>query len=384
MSEPARDAAVPSAISTDTEALPTNRLATIARALVTLTVIAVLVVCYFAREILAPTALALLLSLLFSPVVTALERLRLPRAVGSGIVVFALVLSASAAIASLAAPARDWVTKAPAAVHSVKQRMREWRGPFREAQEASDSLAALTQAPGQTGNVVVKDQPPMIVGILSNTPHVLGAIAAVILLIYFFLSSGDNFLRRLVEIAPSMSEKRVVVSIARDVQREISRYLLTISIINFGLGCATAIAAMLWQVPNALLWGALACVLNFAPYIGATITGCVLGIVAFSTFDSLGHALAVPATFFLLAFIEGQLVTPTVIGHRLAVNPVVVFLWLVVWGWLWGIVGVLLAGPLLACFRIVCQHTEALRPIYLLIGEANLEGDNGNARRTAS
>ena len=130
---------------------------------------------------------------------------------------------------------------------------------------------------------------------------------------------------------------------------------------------------MFVQLPNALLWGAMVFVLNFAPYVGAAISALVLAVVGFSTFDSMGHAFAAPGTFLLLAFIEGQLITPTVLGRRLALNPVVVFVWLMLWGWLWGIVGVLLAGPMLACFRIICQHTEALRPIYVLIGEARFE-----------
>ena len=112
---------------------------------------------------------------------------------------------------------------------------------------------------------------------------------------------------------------------------------------------------------------------NFAPYVGATVSAVVLATVGFSTFDNLGHAFAVPGTFLFLAFIEGQLVTPTIIGRRLAVNPVVVFVWLLIWGALWGLIGILLAGPLLACFRIICQHTEALRPIYMLIGEAKFD-----------
>ena len=131
-----------------------------------------------------------------------------------------------------------------------------------------------------------------------------------------------------------------------------------------------------------MLWGALASVLNFAPYIGAAMTAAILAIVGLTTFDSLGQALAVPASFLLLAFIEGQIVTPMVIGRRLALNPVVVFVWLLVWGQLWGIEGILLAGPLLACFRIVCRHTQALRPIYILIGEAKFEdSDSADSRR---
>jgi len=349
------------------------RLATIARSLVILAVIGVVTVCYFAEAVIAPVLLALLISLLLSPLVGFAERLRLPRPVASGLVVLMGVALSVAAIVALAQPAREWVNKAPATIKSAQQRLSSWRGPVQEAKKASDTIEGLTTQNAQGQQVVVRDQSPGLGGVLSSTSKGAEAIAVVVLLVFFFLSSGDNFLRRLVEVAPTMTEKRTVVAIARDIQREMSRYLLTITAINFGLGCATALACALLHVPNALLWGALAFVLNFAPYVGAAITGTTLALVGFSTFDSLTHALLVPGTFFLLAFIEGQLVTPTVIGRRLALNPVVVFVWLLVWGALWGIIGVLLAGPLLACFRIVCQHTQALRPIYLLIGEAKLD-----------
>jgi predicted PurR-regulated permease PerM len=160
-----------------------------------------------------------------------------------------------------------------------------------------------------------------------------------------------------------------------------SRYLQTITLINVGLGGATAVVMAVLQVPNAILWGAMVFLLNFAPYVGASVCAVVLAVLGFSTFPNLGHAIAVPISFLVLAFIEGQLVTPTIIGRRLAVNPVVVFVWLLIWGTLWGIVGILLAGPLLACFRIICQHTAALRPIYILIGEAKFDE---NEERTTS
>jgi len=351
------------------------RLATIARSLVILAVIGVVTVCYFAEAVIAPVLLALLISLLLSPLAGLVERLRLPRPVASGLVVLIGVALSVAAIVALAQPAREWVNKAPATIKSAQQRLSSWRGPVQEAKKASDTIEGLTTQDTQAQQVVVRDQSPGLGGVLSSTSKGAEAIAVVVLLVFFFLSSGDNFLRRLVEVAPTMTEKRTVVAIARDIQREMSRYLLTITAINFGLGCATALACALLHVPNASAPQSNAFVLNFAPYVGAAITGATLALVGFSTFDSLTQALLVPGTFFLLAFIEGQLVTPTVIGRRLALNPVVVFVWLLVWGALWGIIGVLLAGPLLACFRIVCQHTQALRPVYLLIGEVKLDED---------
>ena len=354
------------------------RLATIARALVVLATLAVLVACYFGKEILAPILGALLLSLLLSPVVGLIERLRAPRMLASGLTVLLVVGIAVGAIMSLAQPAKEWVTKVPEAMQTLAQNFKDLKKPVQQAEKATESLTNMTQSSGAAQQqVVVKDKGSLVGGILTGTPAVLETIAAVILLLFFFLSSGDNFLRRLVEVAPGMTEKRIVVSIARDIEREMSRYLLTITLINLGLGVATALALMIVQVPNALLWGAMVFVLNFAPYVGAALSAVVLAVVGFTTFDSMGHAFAVPGTFLLLAFIEGQLITPTVLGHRLALNPVVVFVWLLLWGWLWGIVGVLLAGPMLACFRIICQHTQALRPIYVLIGEARFEEPNG-------
>ncbi|HEX4479861.1 MAG TPA: AI-2E family transporter [Rudaea sp.] len=355
-------------------ARPTSvRLATIARCLVLLSVFAVLATCYLAQEIISTIMLALLFSLLFSPVVGVMQRLRLPRMLASGLIVLAIIGASVGALYALAQPAKDWISKAPAAIHSVAQRFKDLRGPVQQAQKATESLTDLAGSNTAAQEVIVKDGSNPLTALAAGTPRVLESIAATILLLFFFLSSGDNFLRRLVEIAPGMTEKKIVVSIARDIQREMSRYLQTITIINFGLGCATAIAMALLQVPNSLLWGAMVFLFNFAPYVGATVSAVVLATVGFTTFDSIGHAAAIPGTFLCLAFIEGQLVTPTIIGRRLAVNPVVVFVWLLIWGWLWGLIGILLAGPLLACFRIICQHTEALRPIYVLIGEAKFD-----------
>jgi predicted PurR-regulated permease PerM len=291
-----------------------------------------------------------------------------------------VIAIAIGSLTALAQPAKDWLAKAPSVMQTLGQKFQDFKKPVQQAEKATESIATLAQgAPAnQSQQIVVKDKDSLFSGILTSTPHVLEIIAAVVLMLFFFLSSGDNFLRRLVEIAPGMTEKKIVVSIARDIEHEMSRYLLTVTAINFGLGTVTALALMILHVPNALLWGAMVFVLNFAPYVGASISAAVLAVIGFTTFDNVGHAVAVPGTFLILAFIEGQIVTPTILGHRLAVNPVVVFVWLLLWGWLWGIVGVLLAGPMLACFRIICQHTQALHPIYVLIGEAKFEDSAGN------
>lgn len=331
--------------------------------------------CYLAQSVLVPLALGTLLSLLLSPVVTFLERLRVPRVIGSLLMVLLIVGGIAGAVSRLAGPAQAWVASAPATFRSIEQRLHHLREPINQAREASQKLEDMTQSPGE--KVVVTERPGMLADVLAGTPHALGATAVVLLLVYFFLSSGNTFLRRLVEVSPEMSEKKVVVGIARGIQQEMSRYLLTVSMINLGVAVATVFAMMLLGVPNALLWGTLAGLLNFAPYIGPTLTLITLTLVGLSTFPSLGHALAVPGTFFAIVLVEGQFISPFVIGRRLAINPVIVFVWLLLWGALWGVIGVLLAGPLLACFRILCQHLPSLLAISVLMGDSRAEPSIG-------
>lgn len=326
-------------------------------------------ICYVAQEVLIPLTLALLLSLLLSPVVTLLQRARLPRAVGSILVLGVVVVALAGGVTLLSQPARDWIAKAPATIQMIQQRFRSFREPIRRAEEATKKLENLTQSAEHP--TVVSTEPSLLTSMATGTPRVLASIAAVLLLVYFFLSSGSGFLRRMVEIAPGLTEKKQVVSIARDVQDEMSRYLLMVTLINLAVGAVTAVTMALLGVPNPLLWGAVAGVLNFAPYVGPAMTGIGLLVVGFTTFDTLGHVVAVPGAFFAIGFVEGQLITPIIIGRRLELDPTVVFVWLLLWGWLWGIAGVLLAGPLIACFRIVCQHVDALKSAGVLIGDGS-------------
>ncbi len=359
----------PAAEERPTSPSPRGRsdLRTLKRGVIAILVLLVFAVFYIAQDILIPIVLGLLLSLLLSPLVTGLERYaRLPRLIGSLITVAALVGAMLFGVASLAQPAQNWIAHAPQTMRTIQDRMRSLREPIRKAQEASKKIEEMTQT--STPKTVISEQPGLLSTMAASTPRALGEIASVLLLVYFFLSSGNGFLRRMVEVAPGLHEKRLVVAIAREVQQEMSRYLVMVSMINICLGLALVGVLVLMGVPNPLLWGAVAALLNFAPYVGPAFTIVALTFVGFTTFDTLGHALAVPGIFFAMAIVEGQLITPLIIGHRLSLNPTVVFLWLLMWGWLWGIPGILLAGPLLACFRIVCQHVRILHPVFILIG----------------
>lgn len=351
----------------------TRQLRILTRVMLVILVIVCTWAFYVAQDVLAPVMLGLLLALLLSPLVNLLERVHVPRAIGSLVVVLLIVVGIGGAISSLVQPAQKWVAHAPTSMRSIERKLRDLRAPFAKAREATKKLENLGDRPPPAAKVVIAEKPSVLDTALTSAPHALVSFAMVLLLVYFFLSSGDSFLRRLVEISPTMENKRVVVGVARGVQQEISRYLVMVSTINLGLAVATALAMSLLGVPNALLWGALAGVLNFAPYVGPALTLVVLSLVGLTTFTSLPHVLALPGVFFLMTLIEGQVITPLVIGRRLAINPVVVFVWLLLWGALWGIVGVLLAGPLLACFGILCRHVPSLQPISVLMGDNRSE-----------
>ena len=301
--EPAAITSIPSSIDESSQSTrivdsntPTD-LRTIKRAVLGILLFVVLGICSLAQQLIIPLTLALLLSLLLSPAVTLLQRAHLPRALSSMLVLVSVITALAGGVTLLAQPAGDWVAKAPAAIQSIQQRFRSLREPFRRAEVTTKTLENLTQSTEKA--TVVSTPLNLLSRVATGTPRVLAAVMAVLLLVYFFLSSGNGFLRRMVEVVPGMTEKKVVVSIARDVQAEMSRYLVMVSVINLAVGAVTAASMALLSVPDPILWGVVAGVLNFVPYVGPTMTSIGLIVVGFTTFNTLGHALAVPGEFWL-------------------------------------------------------------------------------------
>jgi predicted PurR-regulated permease PerM len=191
----------------------------------------------------------------------------------------------------------------------------------------------------------------------------------VIFLTYFLLAVGDLFLQKLVTVLPQFNDKKKAVAIARETEAQISAYLLTSTIVNIGMGAVTALALWLLDMPNAVLWGVVAAVLNFVPYVGAVITMVVLGLAALLAYESTTQALLVPAVFFGINLIEGNLVTPMILGSRMRLNTVALFIGLIFWWLLWGVAGAILAVPIMAALKIICDHIESLTPVGEFLGK---------------
>lgn len=320
----------------------------------------VLHACAVASVLIVPMLLALLLSLTLSPAVRMLCRWRLPRALAVVVVMLTSLLLSGSLVGSLIAPARDWMAQVPTSIARIEVALRALRSPLKAASQAGEQIAKLTNLEGDTHlQRVVDAGPSHIAQMLSATPGVIASALGTLLLIGIFLLHGDGLLRKLVELAPALHLKKDIVMATRSAQSDLSTYMITITVINAGLGLVTAAALWWLGVADPLLWGGVAALLNFIPFLGPAVTIGVLIVVGFAQYANPWSALSVPGAFLLLHVIEGQLLTPLVVGRRLALDSVMVFLALMLFGWLWGVAGLLLAMPLLTCVRIVAERIPA-------------------------
>jgi predicted PurR-regulated permease PerM len=340
-------------------------------ALTGLFVLAAFYTLYFARAFFLPIVLALLLSLLLTPLVRGLKRLRLPGPLAAGLVLLALFGGVGWGIYELSGPAYEWMQKAPQSLRKVERKLRDLKRPVQTIGRATEQVEKIADVGGAaaTPEVTVQAAPTLGERLLSGTTELVAAAAVMFVLLFFLLASGDLFLRKLIKVLPSLADKKRAVEIARQVESDISTYLWTVSLINLGLGLAVWGAMALIGLPNPLLWGVLAAVTNYIPYLGAIVCYAVFGMVGFLTFDDLGRALLPVGAFLVLNLLEAYVFTPMILGRRLTLNPVVIFLGLTFWGWLWGITGAILAVPIMVVFKIFCDHIEPLAPIGEFLGD---------------
>lgn len=323
-------------------------------------ILAVLVAytCALAEAVIVPILIAILLGLIFAPLVRGLERWRVPRPLGALAAITIAITVGAGAFFALAAPARTWIARMPRALEHLQSTLRDLRRPLQAASDATREFGKLANIGGSEPMQVVDSSTGVLSQLASAAPTVLAGALVVLFLTFLFLLHGDALLRKFVTLAPHLRAKRDLVQATRQAQHELSLYMITITLINIALGLATAAVLKLLHVPDPLLWGGLAALMNYAPFIGPLLTACVLAVAGFAEFAAPMQALAAPAAFLGLHLVEGQLVTPHLVGRRLALDPVMVFLALVVLGWVWGVAGLLLAVPLTSCAKIIAARSE--------------------------
>lgn len=326
---------------------------------------------YLAKPVFLPIVIAILLNFLLNPAVRGLARLRIPNGIGAALVLLFLLGVAVVGAYRLSGPATEWVDKAPRGLRRAEARIRDLQRPVQEVQRAVEEVEEQAQQMTNGGDRTqqVQVQGTTLTGTIMNRTQAFFAEGILMLvLLYFMLASGDLFLRKLVRVLPRLRDKKRAIEIARSTERHISSYLATVTLINMGLAVVVALAMRLVGMPNPILWGVLAGVLNYIPYIGPLVTASIIALVSILSFEDLGRAFVAPVVYYAINFLEGSFVTPMLLARRLTLNPVVIFIALMFWGWLWGLPGALLAVPLLGMFKIFCDHIEPLAPIGEFLG----------------
>ena len=338
-----------------------------------LAVLAIAYTLYLGKEILLPIALALVLKLLLQPAMRFLhEWLRLPGALAALLLIIAVFGAITAIGFPVSVPASGWIQKAPESLPLLKEKLVILRQPLDYLQSGLKELEDITgptSGPEVAGQTVTVKQGSGLAGYLATgTATTLSRSFTTMIILFFLLASGDRLLRGFVEVLPRFKDKRTTVEIASEIEENISGYLLTITMMNALVGVATGIAMQLCGLDDPILWGVMAFLLNYVPILGPMTGVVIFFLVGIVTFDWPWYGF-VPAGIYLLIHIaEGETITPMLLAKRFTLNPVLVIISLFLWYTIWGILGALLAVPLLAIFKIVADRIEPLKPIGHIIG----------------
>lgn len=340
--------------------------------IVIVAVLAVLYTLYFARDFFIPIVFAVLLNFLLSPVLRALARLRIPPPAGAALVVLALLGAVGGGGYALSGPAQQLASSAPETVASASKRLRKLIRPVQNATSQVEQVAGtLGDSAGQRPQrqLVVNSTPSIGSRIFGTTQKLIAGILEVVILLYFLLAGGDLFLQKFIKVLPQSGDKRKAVEIARAIEAAVSAYLSTAFMVNIVEGAVVAV--LLWRLgmPSPVLWGVMVAFLEFIPYLGAFAAVVILGLAGLATFDSVGHALLVPGSFLAVNLIQANIVTPMLLGHRLTLNPVAIFVGLTFFFWIWGVPGAFMAVPLLATLKIFCDNVASLAALGEFLGE---------------
>lgn len=324
-------------------------------------VLLVIYTLYFGRAVIQPVVLGVFLSFLLRPVVRQLAQWKIPESAGAAIVLLIVLGTFIFGVSQLTEPTSAWMRKAPKSLQQIERKIGHMLQPTQKVTQAAEQVEQVASGTkDDTVQQVEIKSPGLLDSVLLGARKVLGGIVITFGLLYFLLAAGNFFLRTWVENLTTLTEKKRAVAVARELTETMSKYLVTVTMINIALGLLTTLALSLLGMPNPILWGVLGGFLNYIPYLGALVGVVIIGLAALLHFDSVGYALLAPAIYWALTVLESGFITPIFLGRQLALNPVMIFLSLVFWGWLWGIPGTVLAVPILMALKVICDHSKPL------------------------
>jgi len=328
---------------------------------------------YFARPVILPIFLACVAAMTLKPLIRWSSCCRLPPALSAAGVLCLLVSVLGIGFFQLGRPAVTWMNEAPQHMTELRQRFQKIfprLARFNQAAAAVSDLGATVEEKKAeqkvSPTVEVKDSRGTS-SLLNWTGTFLAGVGETLVLLYLLLASGDLFLQKLVHVMPTLSDKKRAVEISHEIQQNISNYLFSVSLINLGLGLVVSAGLYFMGVPNAAMWGVLVAVLNFVPYFGPFVGVVVLSAVGLLAFDTLGKGLLPPVWYLALHLLEANFITPVLLGRRFTLNPVIIFISLIFWTWLWGVPGALLSVPILVSIKVVCDRVPAMANVSELL-----------------
>jgi predicted PurR-regulated permease PerM len=321
--------------------------------------LALLAAAYVAREVIMPLTFAVVLALLLQPALRLLERLRLPRTLAALLLIFALLGTIVGLGTAVSGPARSWAGKLPEGIPRLQEKLSFVREPVNTLQRFLQQVENFGGT--ESKNTAESAQgPTFLTRLFTGTRDFASGFFTTVLFLFFLLVSGDIFLQRFVEILPRFSSKRQVVEIDHQIERDISAYLVTITIMNAAVGIAVAMAMWLTGVGDPVLWGTVAFLLNYVPILGPVLGVLIFLLAGLLTHDVLWQALLPAGLYLGIHLIEGETVTPMLVAKRFTLNPVLVIISLVFWFWFWGVPGAILSVPMLAIAKIICERVRSL------------------------
>ena len=322
--------------------------------------LAMLAACYVAAEIVLPIVLAFVLSLVLGPAMRALVRVHLPRGIAALLIILVLFGTLGGLGAALSGPAASWAQQLPAGIPKLQERLSFLSRPIAAFQKFADQAQGFAQGDQPKAVPVAVQGSGMSGWLLTGTRSLVSGLLETVLVLFFLLVSGDTFLRRLVEILPRFKNKRQAVDISQQIERDVSAYLFTITIMNLAVGVATGAVMALCGMGDPVLWGTVAFLINYIPILGPMIGVVVFLLAGLLSINSLWVAFLPAGLYLLIHLVEGETVTPMLLARRFTINPVLVVLALVFWYWMWGVPGAILSTPMLAITKIICDRIRPL------------------------
>ncbi len=341
-----------------------------AACLAILAIVAICAVLYTARAYLSPIATAFVFSVILAPICTRLEWLRLPRSLSAFLALILASATLYAGFSLIAAPASRWIANAPETLEHAERQLRKLQEPLKTVRDLSNEVNDLSLVPPapRRNNTVVVQGPELTNSLIASAQVVAVQAVFVFVLTYFFLVTREEFRLKIIAFQSRLPGRVRTARAFRDVQKRVSGYIVTFSLINIVFGVAVGLAVWRLGLPEPAMWGGVAALLNFVPYLGPAVTIGLLGLAGLATFDTLIQAAFPILAYVLINFVETNVVTPLVMGRRMTLNPLAIVLAVSFWTWIWGPVGGLISLPLLIMFKVVCDHTPALAPVGSLIG----------------